>query len=851
TQRMDAINNLDDSDPTKLQKMRSALADAILREEISAREGVDLISYSDHENIEAERLAMTQTRIQMQADFIRLMQAQNPDFNYSRDYANKIRAAVEAQSDVQADNLNTAYEAMPAEAKRAFDKFYGDIEKKDEVYRKLRHQRMRREGVRAFSRTLIVGAATQEVAALFNDNVQGIIEGIRGENADAANRTMLESMRNVFTGNGNSAPNALLEFTGSHEVGELTPEQIQELRDAGFDVNEVYNTTTHSETMTVSAHDAVGNNPEFHRSGWYDNQTSVHDLNELRAYNHGDSFSFEPKYMSSSSNGLSIEAGDIIERAQNGQIKLKLSPTIETQGNPFELTGHVEGGRVVFDVIPGSPQAEMIANSSYAYAEVVDATNNMVMATDVGSGMADTLTQTIERTSQELTGYDIVPPDGLAPRIYGTEIPMPINLHGLSARRRLQVRDSSEDNNPRLGPANNSSSARPRVNSRPAEVPTRPATNGRPAGSPALNSTEAEPARAEAELNSLAGTAANGQESGAEAAATAETNSSTYESVNAVTGNLNDLMNELAAGLGGYEQFNEFMTDNGMAGLYTYDGNTLMLDNSVERAILSGGDIDSFNSEFSSFVRSNNFQDNPFALLAFVASRTRGFGTPRPNDSSENNNTSADNHEQGADSPAVEEFRNLDFSSGTISRRHELIRNASDEDAVRMLELDADVRLHLHDDDADQEYANRLRGYLVNDRENLAQLDESGEHFRLTPVAEEFLRRNRDLRSRSTMSSRINSYEELQRAFDNYTEELGNATSEQLNANLWDQTMSVDSLGRAAELFNMPERGSKTLNSTGRRMFRRFVAQHYIADDVPREDLLDSFITAYNNGELD
>ena len=82
--------------------------------------------------------------------------------------------------------------------------------------------------------------------------------------------------------------------------------------------------------------------------------------------------------------------------------------------NPFEITGHVEGSQVIFDVQPGSPEAQMLTSGSFHTAEIFDASNNMVLATEVGSGTANSLTATITNGVDQIVSYDVTGPGAVA-----------------------------------------------------------------------------------------------------------------------------------------------------------------------------------------------------------------------------------------------------------------------------------------------------------------------------------------------------------------------------------------------------------------------------------------------------
>lgn len=420
-------------------KMMDAYNEILARKYMSDIAKVDLIKYSSRESMELERMQLTKDELDLAATLIAAKQKDDPNFNltnYKKTFIDNLKA-LENGSEINGD--------MPENV----GKLYDELDAKDKALNALRRNRAIKAGLVTFAVTATAGVLMQEGRSLFDNNTQGIIEGATGRNTDAANETLLETLRGRIT---NEGPNVIPGATVFHDA--LTPEEISDLEAQGYDVKEQVSLINQQTTKSISVNEAVQGNEAFSRAGWFNNNTNAFDGNELRLYdNGGGRFSFDPSGTATAPNGMSLGEGNIMQLAENGQIHLKISPSVETQGNPFDIIGRVEGGNIVFDAAPGSPAADLLANGDFAFAEVVDTSTNMVMATEVGPG-TDTITTVVNQAVEQVTGYNVTAPSTTAEMV----APFPVTIphkhrppkHGNNAGQNPYV-SNAQPNGPDYG----------------------------------------------------------------------------------------------------------------------------------------------------------------------------------------------------------------------------------------------------------------------------------------------------------------------------------------------------------------------------------------------------------------
>ncbi len=404
-------------------QMRQVLADLVVAREVGRNEGIDLIDYySGGGDAEAVRNELTSRQFALEQAYIRANEDPNLELGrYKDQLMDGLSVATRAYSGV-IQNVNGALLSqgdVPEDVRERINEIYEVQANRDRVADKLRHRRVAKEVATTTARTLAFSTIAQEGLAFIRDDVHGAVEDMLvGQHGDAPNaaRTALGNLLNTPNGGaigevvaGGNQPEK--QFYRSDEVSR---EQLNEWRAKGFRVDERIEHMPYEHQVTVSAEDAVKGNPTFHRAGWLDYGTERPDYNELLGHHgEGSSYIFNPRG-GSYGYGMSMSREDIIQAAREGHIKLMVSPTRGTQGNPFSVGNVIveDNGLINFnpDAITQPAAADMIENRSYALLEVVDTKTGMVLATEVGSGTADSFTRTAKEMVDALTGYDITPP---------------------------------------------------------------------------------------------------------------------------------------------------------------------------------------------------------------------------------------------------------------------------------------------------------------------------------------------------------------------------------------------------------------------------------------------------------
>ena len=404
-------------------RMRQVLADLVVAREVGRNEGVDLIDYySGGGDAEVVRNELTSRQFALEQAYIRTNKDPNLELGrYKDQLMDGLSAATQAYGavfpDVNGALLN--WDNVPENVREQIIKAYEMQAARDRVAKKLRRRRVAKEWAVTTARTLAFSTIGQEIAAFARDDVHGAVEDmLAGQHGDAPNaaRTALGNLLNTPSGGavGEVVAGGNQPEKQFYREGEINHEQIKQWQAEGYKVEKHFDYEPQEHQVTISAEDAVKGNPTFHRAGWLDYGTERPDYNELLGHHgEGSSYIFNPRG-GSYGYGMSMSREDIIQAAREGHIKLMVSPTRGTQGNPFSVGNVIveDNGLINFnpDAITQPAAADMMVNRSYAFAEVVDDRTGMVLATEVGSGTADSFTQTAKEMVNTLTGYDITPP---------------------------------------------------------------------------------------------------------------------------------------------------------------------------------------------------------------------------------------------------------------------------------------------------------------------------------------------------------------------------------------------------------------------------------------------------------
>ena len=404
-------------------RMRQVLADLVVAREVGRNEGVDLIDYySGGGDAEVVRNELTSRQFALEQAYIRTNKDPNLELGrYKDQLMDGLSAATQAYGavfpDVNGALLN--WDNVPENVREQIIKAYEMQAARDRVAKKLRRRRVAKEWAVTTARTLAFSTIGQEIAAGFRSDVHGAFEDMLfGQHGDApgAARTALGNLLNTPNGGvvGEVVAGGNQPEKQFYREGEINQDQIKQWQAEGYKVEKHFDYEPQEHQVTISAEDAVKGNPTFHRAGWLDYGTERPDYNELLGHHgEGSSYIFNPRG-GSYGYGMSMSREDIIQAAREGHIKLMVSPTRGTQGNPFSVGNVIveDNGLINFnpDAITQPGVSDMIENRNYAFLEVVNTKTGMVLATEVGPGTADSFTQTAKEMVNTLTGYDITPP---------------------------------------------------------------------------------------------------------------------------------------------------------------------------------------------------------------------------------------------------------------------------------------------------------------------------------------------------------------------------------------------------------------------------------------------------------
>ena len=449
-----------------IDQIRQALADVVVAREVGRNEGIDLIDYySGGSDAEATKNELMSRQFDLEVAYINANS--DPDLTLQKfksrliDGLNVASHAYSIRSrTVEGDLFKQSN--LSEDVQKQINEVYAAQEARDKIADRFRRKRMGAEFAKTAARTLAVSIGVQEIAAFFSSDLQGALEHAFGhDDAPGTTRTLLGGL--LPTPNGNAVNEVV---TGGvrpekqfYREDEINHEQIKQWQAEGYKVDKHFDYEPHGGQGTVSAEEAVRDNVTVHRSGWADNLTERIDGNELAGH-HTDiatQYAFQPSG-GATGMGFTISRSEIFDAGQDGQVELWLSPTRGTQANPFKIIGHVVDNQIVFDAEPGSEAAEMLANKSYAFAEVVHAKSGFVMSTEVGSGTATSFAHQAVEYVREQTGWDVIPPVDqiVSPAPVSTpdvEIPVPVppifrQAHdarqGLSTNEELRQVDATE-----------------------------------------------------------------------------------------------------------------------------------------------------------------------------------------------------------------------------------------------------------------------------------------------------------------------------------------------------------------------------------------------------------------------
>lgn len=377
------LKNLSEND---IRSAMAKLGDLEARDNLAELRKVDLINYSSLALAEKERTEMDIMRAKAKAELRRLTKGEKfKDIFGKQDFDEYIDLLTKSTQDaLQGGELG--------------------LDAKDKAFRKMQIKQSVWKGVKTGLYGAVIGGTVQEVKAYFDDDVEGVIEGMLSKDhtahGGASIQTPLEHLRGYLTGHpthlggpsimqnidghnfnlpqGASMlknPDGTFDITlGDRVIGDnipltfnpdgtLSPESIELLGEEGI-VAEPGHDVTYGDRVEgeLSADHYINNHPgsthTVHRDLWYDNDTPkpVFDKNELKLHwggghnsgiNQHGQYVFNVKHMApkgSFHDSFNVDAQDKIK---NHGLKMLLSLTRGTQTHPFEVDIDADGNAII------------------------------------------------------------------------------------------------------------------------------------------------------------------------------------------------------------------------------------------------------------------------------------------------------------------------------------------------------------------------------------------------------------------------------------------------------------------------------------------------------------------------
>lgn len=501
------------------------LASAVARVQRSDREGIDLISYSSATLVEEERLKLD---VMIADAKIRLGQMSGS-------------AGAELSEEIQQHGFDGALGSRVAMAGEVLQE---DIESKDRVFDSMKRREVAKAAVKAALVGATVGLVAQEVGAFVRSDQQGAAEelfthhkpdgphqsllrswlGPEAEVQPPTTETAIGADRIMVAGGELSAqPDGSYTLLGSDgrtvreglrvEGGRFDAASQTALAEAGVArVEDTFQTVTETtEAVPMSSAEYLMRNSEqlhnVRRSMWYDNDTSrVFDRNELGLWWGGSNgidqsgnYVFNISHMTSAGSFHEGAAADARALIEQGNVRLLISATPDTQGIVYEIPFDTNGNAII---TPDNPAAAFFRSENGQavftgrYAEVAEmagtapdgAEQVRILATHVGEGrgevtggVARSLTETHVQTTLEMPPppaavVDVPPVIPVTPR------------RGLEPTERLQRREEPEQ--PALPPAPEAGGGETVELEPPEPIALGPAPEPVPAPSPEPPSTQ-------------------------------------------------------------------------------------------------------------------------------------------------------------------------------------------------------------------------------------------------------------------------------------------------------------------------------------------------------------------------
>lgn len=456
-----------------------ALSEAEGRIQLSDRQQLDLISYSDLTNVEQERLgldlAVAEAKVELSRQFADLPADQRAGFANFEEF-------------LQA-RVGTEQQALSAE-----------IASKDRIFDHMKAKSVAKAAAKGALIGAAFGLATQEATAFIRSDQTGLVEKMfHHGKPEGGHQTLL---RHMFGGKVEQKPGPTVEIGAANQVklshntllnvrqdgnydltrsdgsviaeklhfsgGTLDQHSQDVLHHLGISATAEHLQTQTTETIQRSANEFVNAHPEafsqIHRIGWYDNNTPhIFDKNELKMYWGGNNgldangnYVYNISHMTAGGSvhgGLSTNAQQLISE---GHARLLISASKDTQGHVIQVPIDANGNAIIDKAsVAGkffrTENGHAVFTGKYAEVAEVNgpATDGIerfrMLATEVGPGTAivsDTVTKSVDHVITHInvpprTVIDVPP---VVP-IYGRR---PLEPTASRAEREATVETSGE-----------------------------------------------------------------------------------------------------------------------------------------------------------------------------------------------------------------------------------------------------------------------------------------------------------------------------------------------------------------------------------------------------------------------
>lgn len=427
---------------------------------------IDLISYSDISQVEAERFALDIARAEAKVTLHHRLEATN-QLNDATVFAQLSALGIDHTKDMQ--------ELLDEQSQVFLEIADQDMTEKDAAFKKIRRHRVAKAAALGLGVGLTAGLVSQEVLAAFDPSRLGLVEQMWSPHSTTIDgvqhQTVLAGLTNELSGHddaihhgasstykefnlantgeaklslsddhnfvrGEDGTFSLVDANGHATVDHLSVNPdgsfpqgtIDVLHTHGMMVEDLSKTIDHTSTTsaTVSASEYVAHHPNetttITRDFWYDNDTAIADKNELGLqWGGGDNsgvtengnFSFTAGPMAADGSYHLGEGLNPQQAAESGQLKLAISASVDTQSQVF-MVDVAPNGEMIIPKDSAAAQLFSIENGHAvfhgAYAEVVQTAgvdangveHVRALATDVGLGDQSSLVETQTVTTHEV-----------------------------------------------------------------------------------------------------------------------------------------------------------------------------------------------------------------------------------------------------------------------------------------------------------------------------------------------------------------------------------------------------------------------------------------------------------------